>query len=166
MLFPQLRVLFILIPLVELILFMVLGRYFGILGTLGLIVITAVLGANLTRSQGLQTLARLQQKLARGEVPGAEIIGGTLILTAGIFLITPGFLTDVIGFALLVPPLRELLGHWLLARCSKSVQWQGPPSAHPHGSPPASPGNRRPTGTSGPQVIDVETIEKPPHSRD
>jgi UPF0716 protein FxsA len=161
MLFPQIRALFILIPLAEFVLFIVLGRYLGIPGTLALIILTALLGANLARSQGLQTLARFQQKLAEGQMPGAEIITGIMILAAGLFLITPGFLTDAIGFSLLVPPVRGLLGGWLLARCATRVDETRMPTKHGnHFHESSAAGEDAPTSRD-PQVIDVETTERP-----
>lgn len=166
MLFPQLRILFILIPLVELVLFMVLGRYFGIPGTLALIVITALLGASLTRSQGLQTLARFQQKLANGQIPGEEIIAGMLILTAGIFLITPGFLTDALGFSLLAPPVRDVLGRWMLAQCSTRAGWQDSQAPGPDRFSRVSTSSRQSPLSGAPRVIDVETTEKPLPKKD
>lgn len=156
MLFPRLLALFLIVPVVELVLFMVLGRYFGIPGTLALIIITALLGANLTRSQGLRTLARFQQRVASGQIPGEEIIAGMLILIAGALLLTPGFLTDAIGFSLLFSPVRNLLGHWLLTHYSSKAEWKTSQATHREQFSTMSD-----SSSSGEEkIIDVEATER------
>lgn len=111
--FAKLLLLFILVPVAELYLFLTLGRHIGIGPTLGIIVLTAILGAALTRSQGARTLAKFQQATAEGRLPHREALDGILILLAGAVLLTPGFLTDTVGFLLLVPPVRALIRGWL-----------------------------------------------------
>lgn len=104
--FPRLLILFIGIPLIELILFMQIGSRIGIPATIATIVLTGIIGASLTRRQGLQVFTRYQKALAEGRMPHEEVIEGLMILVAGAVLLTPGFLTDAIGFALLVPTVR------------------------------------------------------------
>lgn len=112
--------LFTLIPFVELVLLLWLAEQFGWLHTLLLVIVTGVLGASLARWQGLRTLGRIQQEMAAGKVPGNALVDGLLILVAGALLLTPGVLTDACGFALLVPPLRNMLKtsvrHWFERR--------------------------------------------------
>lgn len=105
--FLRLFLLFTLVPLLELAILIELGRRMGLLATLALIVLTGVLGATLARYQGWVTWQRIQSDLAVGIVPSGRLIDGVLILVAGLLLITPGLLTDGIGFALLIPPLRD-----------------------------------------------------------
>ena len=106
LMFARLLALFIAIPVVELFLFLQIGSRIGLMPTIAIVILTGILGASLTRSQGLKTLARYQQALAEGRMPHEEVIEGLMILAAGAVLLTPGFLTDAIGFLLLVPPIR------------------------------------------------------------
>lgn len=102
----KLILLFIFIPLVEVWVLLKVGSRIGFWYTLACIVITGILGAGLARIQGLQTLWKLRQELAAGQMPGETLIEGVLILIAGAVLLTPGFITDLAGFALLYPPIR------------------------------------------------------------
>lgn len=91
------------------------GGLIGAGWTVFLVVLTAVIGASLVRSQGINTLARSQDSLAKGELPAVELLEGAALLVAGALLLTPGFFTDGIGFLLLVPPLRRwLIRTWVL----------------------------------------------------
>lgn len=81
----------------------------GTLMTIALIILTAFIGVNLLRQQGVATLNRAQQALSRGEVPAAEMLEGIVLLVAGALLLTPGFFTDTLGFLALVPTLRRSL---------------------------------------------------------
>ncbi len=145
--FAKLLALFILVPLVELYLFLVLGSRIGLGPTLIIIVFTGILGAALTKSQGARALARFRQASAEGRLPHNEVLDGLLILIAGAVLLTPGFLTDTVGFLLLVPPVRALLGNYLKSRI-KIVPGTDPPQET---APPPPPGNG--------QIIDVEVIK-------
>jgi UPF0716 protein FxsA len=107
--FTKLLLLFILVPVSELAIFIVLGDKIGLAPTLGIIVLTAILGAYLTKSQGIKALNKYQQALAQGKLPHDEVMDGLMILIAGAVLLTPGFLTDAIGFSLLIPPLRRVI---------------------------------------------------------
>ena len=98
---------FFTIPLVEIYVLLEVGGIIGALPTIGLVVLTAVIGAGLIRAQGISTLGRVQQELDRGELPAVSIIEGALLLVAGALLLTPGFVTDSIGFLILVPRLRR-----------------------------------------------------------
>lgn len=105
--FFWLLLLFFTVPLVEIYVLLEVGGVIGALPTIGLVVLTAVIGAGLIRAQGLATLGRVQQELDRGELPAVGIIEGALLLVAGALLLTPGFVTDTVGFLILVPPLRR-----------------------------------------------------------
>jgi len=97
------------IPLVELYLLIQIGSEIGAIPTIGLTILTAVIGAFLVRTQGFGVLRRVQEAADRGEVPALEMLDGALILAAGLMLLLPGFFTDAVGFLLLIPPLRRLL---------------------------------------------------------
>ncbi len=102
----RLVALFIAVPFIELALLIEIGKRIGTAGTLALIILTGLSGAYLVRIQGLETLARLKENLQRGVFPAEEILDGILILISGALLITPGILTDIAGFCLLVPHVR------------------------------------------------------------
>ncbi|MEM7288937.1 MAG: FxsA family protein [Pseudomonadota bacterium] len=96
-------------PILEIAVFILIGGQIGVLTTLALILVTAVMGTILLRVQGLQTLNSIQKKTDAGEVPGEDMINGVMILIAGVLLLTPGFVTDSIGFLLFFPPFRKFL---------------------------------------------------------
>ena len=105
--FIRLLFLFIFIPIAELYLLIQLGARIGFAPTLGLIVFTGILGASLARQQGLSTLLRIQNELKHGRPPTDELIEGAMIVVGGIVLLTPGILTDLFGFALMIPKFRR-----------------------------------------------------------
>jgi len=105
--FSRLLLIFIFIPIIELYLLIQLGARIGFAPTLGLIVLTGILGASLARQQGLSTLARIQNELKNGRPPTDELIEGAMIVVGGIVLLTPGILTDLFGFALMLPKFRK-----------------------------------------------------------
>jgi UPF0716 protein FxsA len=113
--------LFILIPPIEIGLFIVVGSRVGLLPTLGIVLVTAVIGASLVSRQGRAEFASLQSEFLAGQFPAKPLVHGAMILVAGALLVTPGFLTDVIGFALLSPPIREMLRRWGVRRWSNRV---------------------------------------------
>ncbi len=104
------------IPMVEIAVFVKVGGWLGLWPTLGLVVATAVAGGAVLHHQGLATLARARETIARGDVPVREIVDGVGLLLAGALLLTPGFVTDLAGAALLVPALRQALAFWALRR--------------------------------------------------
>ena len=91
----------------------------GLGWTLAVIILTAVIGTALLRQQVLKVLSQTQEKLNRGEMPVGELFTGLCLLVAGALLLTPGFITDAIGFALFLPPLRTVLGYFVLRRLSR-----------------------------------------------
>ena len=99
--------LFLLVPLAEIYLLIVVGGWIGALPTVFLVVFTAVLGALLLRHQGFWTLQRVRRAMERGQVPAVEMLEGVMLVAGGALLLTPGFITDVVGFACLLPPLRR-----------------------------------------------------------
>ena len=112
--------LFIGIPLIEIYLFIQVGGAIGVWSTIGLVILTAFIGTALLRQQGLATLARAQSELDRQQLPVRELFDGVCLLVGGLLLLTPGFLTDALGFALLIPPLRAILGRGVWAALARS----------------------------------------------
>lgn len=107
---------FLMVPIIEIGLFVLVGGWIGVWPTIGLIVFTAVVGSMLVARQGRGTWIQLQRELAAGQSPSATLVHGAMILVAGGLLLTPGFLTDAIGFTLLFPPAREGLRGWFVRR--------------------------------------------------
>ncbi|MFC7393674.1 FxsA family protein [Scopulibacillus cellulosilyticus] len=98
---------FILVPAIEIFLFVLSGKYLGIPLTLLLIIATGITGAWLAKREGLQTLKEIRAELSAGRLPGQSLVEGACILAGGILLLTPGFFTDICGFLLLFPPIRK-----------------------------------------------------------
>ena len=103
---------FTIVPIVEILLFVWVGSTIGIWPTIAMVVITAIVGSMLVSRQGRATWLELRQELADGGIPTKPIVHGAMILVAGALLLTPGFLTDVVGLSLLVPSVREGLRRW------------------------------------------------------
>ena len=108
-----LLILFIVVPIAEIAIFIQAGERFGLWPALGLVILTAILGTTLLRYQGLRALHRVQESLNRGEMPIGEVFTGLCLLVAGALLLTPGFLTDGVGFALFIPGIRHAIGSGL-----------------------------------------------------
>ena len=101
--------LFVAVPIAEIYLLLEVGGVIGALPTIGLVVLTAVVGAALVRAQGFSTIQQVRRTMDAGEIPAVAIVEGIFLLIAGALLLTPGFLTDTIGFCCLVPPLRRAI---------------------------------------------------------
>lgn len=108
--------LILLLPILEIVGFIQVGDWIGAGPTIGLLALSAVVGVLLVRHQGLASLTRAQAAAARGEAPIGTVLDGFCAVLAGILLIIPGFLTDILGIALLIGPLRRGIGRWLLGR--------------------------------------------------
>ena len=113
---PILFVVFVATPIIEIALFLTVGDQIGLGRTLARVVITAFIGAALVSRQGRAEMAALQASIGQGAVPTKELAHGAMILVAGAVLLTPGFLTDAVGFALLVPQIREFVRRWFSRR--------------------------------------------------
>ena len=118
---PALFALFLVTPIVEIALFLTVGERIGIPATLVIVVLTALVGASLVSRQGRAEFAALQASVVRGTVPTKELAHGAMILVAGALLLTPGFLTDAVGFSLLVPQIREVLRRWFARRYGRGA---------------------------------------------
>ena len=120
----KLFLLFTLVPIVELALLIELGSHIGSLTTVALVVITGAAGAALARSQGLLVFQRLRSSIGQGQSPGDALIDGVLILAGGLLLLTPGILTDGLGFSALLPPSRRLIRGALKEAISRRINRQ------------------------------------------
>lgn len=114
--FPVLLLLFICVPIIEIGLFIQVGGFLGLWPTIGLVLLTAFVGASLVRSQGLQTLLSVQQRLQQGELPAQQIVEGVMLAVAGVLLLTPGFMTDAMGMVVLLPAPRAALARVLMSK--------------------------------------------------
>lgn len=115
-----LAVLFLVVPLVELYVIIQVGQAIGALNTIGILLLDSLLGAWLMKREGLAVVRRLQTQLEQGKVPGTEMVDAFLILFGGALMLTPGFVTDVLGMALLLPPVRIVVRR-VLARRFKAI---------------------------------------------
>lgn len=153
--FAKIFALFVTVALIELALFIAVGSRIGIGATLVIILLTGMLGAALTKSQGTRALRNFRQANAEGRLPHQEIVEGLMILIAGALLLSPGFFTDMIGFAILVPPIRAALRRTLVAYLMQRIIPPGTTTAAA-----AGPQARRTGLADGPgAVIDVEVID-------
>ena len=142
---PILLLLFILMPIVEIAVLIQVGSAIGALSTIAIVVLTAILGTVMLRQQGLSTLARARQRLDAGEMPALQLVEGLLLLVGGVLLLTPGFVTDAIGFACLIPFTRR----WLANRvASRSVIGMAGVTIGSAGAQPGRPGQPGQPGTT------------------
>ncbi|WP_299180981.1 FxsA family protein [uncultured Neptuniibacter sp.] len=108
--------LFIIVPIIEISVLINVGEAIGTWNTVGLVLLSAFIGVNMLRYQSLSTLARAQQRANQGEIPGQEMVEGIVLAVGGALLVTPGFVTDVIGFSCLLPFARKAFAKSLLSR--------------------------------------------------
>ena len=107
-------ILFIIVPLLEMIVLIEVGSIIGAIPTVFLVVLTATVGIWLLKLEGMQTWARVQQKLAQGAIPETELLEGVMLIVGGALLLTPGFVTDSVGFICLLPGLRRPIARWMI----------------------------------------------------
>jgi UPF0716 protein FxsA len=155
---PILFVMFIVVPILEMWLLIRVGGWIGAWPTIGLVALTAIIGINLLRQQGLSTLLRANQKLESGQIPAHEMMEGLLLAIGGALLLTPGFVTDAVGFSCLLPPTRKLLIKIALTKIKISSfdVGAGPASGF---QGPANDFRREPPQSSG-SIIDGEYQRK------
>jgi UPF0716 protein FxsA len=120
--FLRLLGLFIIVPAVELMLLIEIGRRIGPLPTVALIIFTGALGAALARHQGLGVLRTIQREMAAGQLPAGSLVDGVVLLLAAAVLMTPGVLTDALGFLCLIPATRRVIKAWLWKRLERAVR--------------------------------------------
>ena len=149
---------FVGVPILEIALFIQVGGWIGLWPTIAIVVLTALAGSFLMRREGSATLGQLRQSLAHGGDPSRPLAHGALILVAGVMLLTPGFFTDALGLALMIPPLRSVLIAYLSRRIGARMQvHQSGFAMHRQQSSP----------NSAPDIIDGEFEETaPPRQKD
>jgi len=111
--FVRIICLFVIIPLVELYLLLRVGTLIGAGPTVGIVILTGVIGGFMARRQGFAVWRRIQEHLNRGELPAAPLVDGLFVLAGGLLLLTPGLITDAAGFLALLPPTRTALKRWI-----------------------------------------------------
>jgi UPF0716 family protein affecting phage T7 exclusion len=151
---------FVVMPLIELAVFVQVAQWIGVLDALGLLILVSIVGVFIVRHQGIGVYRRVREEIRSGIVPTVQLVDGLLILIAGVLLILPGFVTSVVGLLLLLPPVRNI-GHRILRRrfsvrvanrVVKVVNTRGSTS-----SPPAGPAD-------GPEVLPPVPRPLPPAS--
>ena len=130
---------FLLVPIIEIALFIQVGGLIGLWPTLGIVVLTAVLGTWLVRTQGRMAMGQLRNSFSQLNDPTEPLAHGAMILFSGALLLTPGFFTDAVGFALLMPPVRMAVYRYLRSKVTVAQFQMGPGSMHHQGF---HPGNR------------------------
>ena len=118
-------IIFMLVPIAEMWILIEVGGWIGALPTIALVVLTATLGLSLLKRQGLSTLLSARRKMDEGSIPASELVSGVMIAVGGALLLTPGFVTDAIGFALLIPQTRQWLLFKLIDRYRDKIIIEG-----------------------------------------
>ncbi len=116
--------LFVIVPIIEITVLIKVGQAIGAWYTVALVLLSAFIGVNMLRHQGLMTLARAQERMRHNEVPGQEMVEGIVLAVGGALLVTPGFVTDVMGFSCLIPAVRKAIVRLLLSRFTLIVSSQ------------------------------------------
>ncbi|MDG1156990.1 MAG: FxsA family protein [Litorivicinaceae bacterium] len=116
---------FMLIPIVEMWILIEVGGWIGALPTIALVVLTATIGLSLLKQQGLSTVMRARRIMDEGAIPASELVSGVMIAVGGALLLTPGFVTDALGFALLIPQTRQWLLFKLIDRYRDKIVVEG-----------------------------------------
>jgi UPF0716 protein FxsA len=145
--------LFFLTPIIEMYLLIEVAGYIDAWPTIALVMLTAVVGVALLKRQGLATLTRGMRRAQQGQMPATEMAEGILLAVAGALLITPGFVTDLVGFTLLFPPTRIAIAKMLMSRVAMNATVMG---AYQTNAAQAEPSNRPDSGT----VVDGEFRRK------
>jgi UPF0716 protein FxsA len=155
---------FLLIPVIEIALFIQVGGVIGVWATIAIIFLTAAIGATVARAQGLSTLGELQSRLDAGADPREPMAHGALLLIAGLLLLTPGFMTDAIGFALLVPAVRAAAIRRIANHMTVHAAHHG--SRRPHSGPTTVDGEYEVVDEGDPEKRGDSGWTRGPHSID
>ncbi len=146
---------FVVVPLVELYLIIQVGQVIGGWATIGILIAVSIAGAWLVKREGRAAWQRFRAALGSARVPATEVIDGALVLVGGTLLLTPGFLSDIVGIGLILPPTRALANRFVRSRVRGRFGFPGM----------APPGRRRAAPTAQPldvEVVDVQRTERPP----
>jgi UPF0716 protein FxsA len=146
---PLILFLLIAVPIFEVFFLLQVGDLIGLVPTVAGIVLTGVVGAALARREGLKVWRQVSAEMSRGALPDRGLLAGLLIFGGGLLLLTPGFFTDALGFAMILPPTRSLLARVIRTQLKKRVQFSAMPpmSPLPFGAP---------SGSQGSNVVDGE----------
>lgn len=158
----KLFLLFAILPIIEIAILVNVGEQIGGWNTVALVLLTAAMGAYLVRQQGISTLMQAQSKMQSGQLPGQEMAEGLLLVIAGVLLVTPGFVTDGIGFLFCLPFSRPWIAHKLLSKMQVKVV-----TGQSHGSFHQQQWGGQQTGPEEEDVIEGEYVDKDkvkPHS--
>ena len=147
---------FALVAVAEMATFFWVESKIGLAWALGLALTTALVGSFLVRRAGLAVLGRLQSKVSQGQLPGRELSDGAAILVSGAFLISPGFITDILGFLLLIPPVRDVVYRIVSRRISARITVFTANSRMQHGQ---SSDISESMESGQPDVIDIESLD-------
>ncbi|MDP6442903.1 MAG: FxsA family protein [Pirellulaceae bacterium] len=160
--FARLLFLFVAVPLIELGLLLWLAELMGWQWSLALVIVTGVVGSALARAQGWKAYSEIQQRISAGSAPTEPIMDGLMILIAGCLLLTPGILTDVVGFSLLIPPCRRVYRIWLAAWIQRRFHIQvgpfGGPSPDAPKVDPLGPDNPAANRSGRVEIIDSHVV--------
>jgi UPF0716 protein FxsA len=158
---PLLLVLFIVVPIAELAVIIQIGQAIGVLPTIALLIVDSVLGTLLMRAQGRAAWRRFSEAVQTGRPPAREVLDGALVLLGGALLLTPGFLTDILGLALLLPPSRAVVRGVLARRLLRRMTSSLTSAAAGAGAPGST--RRRPGGPADVEgtAVDVDAPELP-----
>ena len=118
-------IVFMLVPVAEMWILIEVGGWIGALPTIALVVVTATVGLSLLKRQGLSTLLSARQKMNEGSIPATELVSGVMLAIGGALLLTPGFVTDAVGFVLLIPQTRQWLLFKLIDRFRHKITIEG-----------------------------------------
>jgi UPF0716 protein FxsA len=155
-----LLLLFIGVPLIEIALFIEIGSEIGVLSTVIVVIFTALLGSYLLRAQGLATFQRARTDMQSGSLPATQVVHGLFLVIAGALLLTPGFLTDAVGFLLFVPSIRLALGRKVLAYITAHGEVYVGGDFNDTPGPPGSGGRRPPKDGSNGPIIEGEVLRE------
>ncbi|MCF6435635.1 FxsA family protein [Pseudoalteromonas sp. MMG022] len=128
--FRILFVLFIVVPIIEIALLIQVSDIIGGFATIALVILTAILGAKLVKQQGLSAYSNVQGQMARGQMPASELFTGLCVIIAGVLLMTPGIMTDALGFMLLTPAIRSKLAGALMKQMTVKMHTTMQQSQH------------------------------------
>ncbi len=164
---PWLFLIFVAVPVVELWLLIRIGRAIHAGPTIALVILTGIIGAALARREGVRAMIKIQQRIGEGAIPTDEMLEGMMIFAAAVLLVTPGVITDVVGFGLLIPPIRRVVRKMLQAQFAHRVATRGGRTTTVHFGGAQFFGPE----SAGPQVKDDQFIDVPyrdvtPHADD
>jgi len=120
--FMKLFFLFTVIPFFEIYILIKVGNHFGFFTTLSIIIVTGLVGAHFVRQEGFKVWLKIQNEMRNGNFPADQLVEGLLLFVAGVILVTPGLLTDIMGFLLLVPFIRKYIREWVNQKFSDMIR--------------------------------------------